>query len=322
MKYQKNVILDLRLFNTNKMEEWIVHTQPQRSSKKLFGVVVLNAVITLSEFIGGVASGSLSLVSDAFHNLSDTLAIIFSYGAQKMAQKEANERHTYGYQRLEILSAFINSFILIILSLFLAVEAFKRFNSPEKINSHLMLIVAVIGLLANLFSTLLLRQEADENLNIKSSYLHLLSDTLSSISVIIGAVLIRFFGIYWIDPVITLIISIYILLEAIIVIKKAAAILIQSAPTIDYEKMEQEIKAIEGVKDVHHVHIWQYSEKIIIFDGHIDFEDQLLSEIEKAYPRITSLLKLKYGITHVTIQAETHVKDQKKLIFLNKDESY
>ena len=299
-----------------------MHTQPQRSSKKLFGVVVLNAVITLSEFIGGVASGSLSLVSDAFHNLSDTLAIIFSYGAQKMAQKEANERHTYGYQRLEILSAFINSFILIILSLFLAVEAFKRFNSPEKINSHLMLIVAVIGLLANLFSTLLLRQEADENLNIKSSYLHLLSDTLSSISVIIGAVLIRFFGIYWIDPVITLIILIYILLEAIIVIKKAAAILIQSAPTIDYEKMEQEIKAIEGVKDVHHVHIWQYSEKIIIFDGHIDFEDQLLSEIEKAYPRITSLLKLKYGITHVTIQAETHVKDQKKLIFLNKDESY
>ncbi|HHD7666602.1 TPA: cation diffusion facilitator family transporter [Enterococcus faecium] len=299
-----------------------MHTQPQRSSKKLFGVVVLNAVITLSEFIGGVASGSLSLVSDAFHNLSDTLAIIFSYGAQKMAQKEANERHTYGYQRLEILSAFINSFILIILSLFLAVEAFKRFNSPEKINSHLMLIVAVIGLLANLFSTLLLRQEADENLNIKSSYLHLLSDTLSSISVIIGAVLIRFFGIYWIDPVITLIISIYILLEAIIVIKKAAAILIQSAPTIDYEKMEQEIKAIEGVKDVHHVHIWQYSEKIIIFDGHIDFEDQLLSEIEKAYPRITSFLKLKYGITHVTIQAETHVKDQKKLIFLNKDESY
>ncbi|PQF07831.1 cation transporter [Enterococcus faecium] len=288
-----------------------MHTQPQRSSKKLFGVVVLNAVITLSEFIGGVASGSLSLVSDAFHNLSDTLAIIFSYGAQKMAQKEANEKHTYGYQRLEILSAFINSFILIILSLFLAVEAFKRFNSPEKINSHLMLIVAVIGLLANLFSTLLLRQEADENLNIKSSYLHLLSDTLSSISVIIGAVLIRFFGIYWIDPVITLIISIYILLEAIIVIKKAAAILIQSAPTIDYEKMEQEIKAIEGVKDVHHVHIWHYSEKIIIFDGHIDFEDQMLSEIEKAYPRITSLLKLKYGITHVTIQAETHVKDQK-----------
>lgn len=315
MKYQKNVILDLRLTNINKMEERIVHTQPQRSSKKLFGVVVLNAVITLSEFIGGIASGSLSLVSDAFHNLSDTLAIIFSYGAQKMAQKEANEKHTYGYQRLEILSAFINSFILIILSLFLAAEAFKRFNSPEKINSHLMLIVAVIGLLANFFSTLLLRQEADESLNIKSSYLHLLSDTLSSISVIIGAVLIRFFGIYWIDPVITLVISIYILLEAIIVIKKAAAILRQSAPTIDYEKMEQEIKAIEGVKDVHHVHIWQYSEKIIIFDGHIDFEDQLLSEIEKAYPCITSLLKLKYGITHVTIQAETHVKDQKKLIF-------
>lgn len=109
-----------------------------------------------------------------------------------MARKEANKKRTYGYQRLEILSAFINSFILIILSLFLTVEAFKRFTSPEKINSHLMLTVAVIGLLANLFSVLLLRQEADESLNIKSSYLHLLSDTLSSVSVIIGAILIRF----------------------------------------------------------------------------------------------------------------------------------
>lgn len=113
-----------------------------------------------------------------------------------MARKEANKKRTYGYQRLEILSAFINSFILIILSLFLTVEAFKRFTSPEKINSHLMLTVAVIGLLANLFSVLLLRQEADESLNIKSSYLHLLSDTLSSVSVIIGAILIRFFDIY------------------------------------------------------------------------------------------------------------------------------
>ena len=136
-------------------------------------------------------SGSLSLVSDAFHNLSDTLAIIFSYGAQKWPEKKQIKTYVWlpAFRNIECFHQLIHIDHIILV---LTVEAFKRFTSPEKINSHLMLTVAVIGLLANLFSVLLLRQEADESLNIKSSYLHLLSDTLSSVSVIIGAILIRF----------------------------------------------------------------------------------------------------------------------------------
>lgn len=293
----------------------------QTTAKKMFGVVLLNAVITLSEFIGGVASGSLSLISDAFHNLSDTLAIVFSYVAQKIARKDADTKKTYGYQRSEIISAFINSFILGALSVVLAFEAVERLFKPETINSSLMLIVAVIGLLANLFSVLLLRRDAGESLNIKSSYLHLLSDTLSSFSVIIGALLIRYFEIYWVDPVITLLISVYIFFEAVHVVIKTVDILMQSAPAIDYQRLESDLKTITGVKDVHHIHVWQYSETKIVFDAHIDFEDQLLSEVEKIYPQIAKILKEGYGITHVTIQAEAKMDDRKKLIFLNKDES-
>lgn len=295
--------------------------QKQQSEKKMLGVVLLNAVITLTELVGGVLSGSLSLVSDAFHNLSDTLAISFSYIAKKIAQKEATEVKTYGYRRSEILSAFINSVVLIGLAVFLAIEAIKRFFTPEKIDGNLMLIVAVIGLLANLLSVILLKKEADESLNVKSSYLHLLSDTLSSVSVIVGAILIRLFGVYWIDPVITLLISAYILIEAIQIVKKSVDILMQSAPIIDYQQLSSEIKSINGIRDIHHIHAWHYDEQQVIFDAHIDFDDQMLSEIEKIYPEILSLLKEKYGFTHVTIQAETHIKDQKKLFFSNEDET-
>ncbi len=295
-----------------------MHEQPRTT--KIVWVVLLNAVITLAEFIGGIFSGSLSLISDAFHNLGDTLAITLSYIAQKIAVKERNPKKTYGYQRSEILSAFVNAMVLVVLSLILAIEAIKRFFEPETINSQLMLIVAIIGLVANLLSVLLLKKDTEKNLNLKSSYLHLLSDTLSSISVIIGAILIQKFGVYWLDPIITLVVSIYIFIEAIGVIKKTIDILMQSAPSLDYQRLKMEIEALPQVKTIHHIHVWQYSDTSVVFDAHIDFEDGLLSDIEKIYPVITDILKKKYGITHVTIQAETAMKDQKKLILRNDDE--
>lgn len=294
--------------------------QEHQRTTKIVWIVLLNGVITLAEFVGGIFSGSLSLISDAFHNLGDTLAITLSYIAQKIASKQRDPKKTYGYQRSEILSAFVNSMVLVVLSLILALEAIKRFFDSEKIDSKLMLIVAVIGLVANLLSVLLLKKDTDKNLNLKSSYLHLLSDTLSSISVIVGALLIKQFGIYWIDPMITLLVSIYIFIEAVGVIKKTIDILMQSAPVLDYQRLKKEIESLSGVKTIHHIHIWQYSDTSVVFDAHIDFADCLLSEIEKAYPLITDILKKNYGITHVTIQAETNAKDQKKLILRNQDE--
>ncbi|MFA5480284.1 MAG: cation diffusion facilitator family transporter [Candidatus Muiribacteriota bacterium] len=280
------------------------HDVSNISGKKIFWVTVLNALITTAEFIGGILSGSLALLSDAVHNLSDTLAIALSYVAFRISKKPKNERKTYGYKRAEILSAFLNSIVLFAISIFLVYEAVNRFRFPKTIDGNLMLIVAIIGLLANLFSVLLLHKDSQENLNIKSSYLHLLSDTVSSVGVIFGGILIKFWQIYWIDPLITILISIYILKETFQLIKHTVDILMQSAAPLNYDEIKKEIEQITEVKNIHHVHSWMSNEKTIYFDAHIDVENLLLSEIEKIYDKIEHILKEHYGISHITIQAE------------------
>ena len=167
------------------------------SGKKIFWVTLLNATITIAEIVGGILSGSLALLSDAVHNLSDTVSIAISYFANKIAQKPKNLGMTYGYKRAEILSAFINSTLLLAISALLIFEAFKRLKSPESINGTLMITVALIGLIANFISVFLLEKDSHENLNIKSSYLHLLSDTVSSVGVLAGGVVIKLWGIVW-----------------------------------------------------------------------------------------------------------------------------
>jgi cobalt-zinc-cadmium efflux system protein len=280
------------------------HDVSNLSGKKIFWVTVLNALITTAEFVGGILSGSLALLSDAVHNLSDTLAIALSYFAFTISKKPKNERKTYGYKRAEILSAFLNSSVLFAVSLFLIYEAVNRFRNPEIIDGTLMLSVAVIGLLANLFSVLLLHKDSKDNLNIRSSYLHLMSDTISSVGVIIGGGLIKLWNIYWIDPIITILISLYILRETLHVIKNTVDILMQSSAPLDYEKIRIEIESISEVKNIHHVHSWMSNEKTIYFDAHIDVENIMLSEIEKIYDKIEHILKDHYGISHITIQAE------------------
>lgn len=294
------------------------HHQPT-SGKRIFWVTLLNAGITLTEIIGGLLSGSLSLLSDAIHNLSDTVSIAFSYVAQRIGAKGRTPQKTYGYKRAEILAAFVNAVVLIGLSIFLLIEAIERFFVPETIDGNLMLIVALIGLVANLVSVLLLQQDAHHSLNIRSSYLHLLSDTLSSVGVILGALLIRFFQIYWIDPLITLLVSLYIMKEAYDVVKETVGILMQSAPELDYETIAARICQLPGIENVHHLHAWQIDEATIIFDAHILVKDQAVSDIENLYDTIAAILK-EYGISHVTLQPEVY-RDQREGLFHLTDES-
>ncbi|MDD3923381.1 MAG: cation diffusion facilitator family transporter, partial [Endomicrobiaceae bacterium] len=178
-----------------------VHAHTSLSGSKYLGVILLNICITIAEIIGGIMSGSLSLLSDAVHNFSDTVSIIFSYFAWKISGKKKDAKKTYGYKRAEIIAAFVNSSVLVIISLFLIFEAIKRFQNPETINSIIMIGVAIVGLLANFISMLLLEKESHHNMNIKSSYLHLLGDTLSSVGVVLGGIAIFIWNIFWIDPV-------------------------------------------------------------------------------------------------------------------------
>ncbi|MGV8905656.1 MAG: cation diffusion facilitator family transporter [Acetobacterium sp.] len=283
------------------------------SGKKIFWVTLLNAIITIAEIAGGIFSGSLALLSDAVHNLSDTVAIASSYIAYTIAQKPNDAKKTFGYKRAQILSAFINATVLLAISAMLIIEAFKRWQSPQSINGTLMIIVAFIGLAANLFSVILLKKDSHENLNIKSSYLHLLSDTVSSIGVLIGGVAIIQWGVLWIDPLITVMISLYISRETWHIIKTTVNILMQSSARLDYGAIKRDIERMGMVTNIHHAHSWMSDEKTIYFEAHIDMTDMPLSEVEKISQKIEEYLIENHGISHVTLQAEVNKCSDKSI---------
>lgn len=281
------------------------HDYTGLSGSKYLGVIILNGCITLAEIIGGIMSGSLSLLSDAVHNFSDTVSIIFSYCAWKIAGRKKDEKRTYGYKRAEIIAAFINASVLLVICLFLIFEAVKRFQNPQTINGSIMFIVATVGLLANFISMLLLKKEADGNINIKSSYLHILGDTLSSVGVVLGSIAISVWHIFWIDPVITLIIAVYIMIESWKIVKKTVDILMQSSADLNYASIQKDIENFDEVKSIHHVHTWMSNENTVYFEAHVDITDCMLSQACCIAGKIEQLLKEKYKIDHVTLQIET-----------------
>jgi cobalt-zinc-cadmium efflux system protein len=220
--------------------------------KKLLWVTLLNFSITIVQVIGGVLSNSLSLLSDALHNLADSSAILIAFLAGKRSKKQPDKYKTYGYKRIEILAAFFNGIVLIAICLFLFVEAYERFVDPKPIKGLIMLIVASFGLLANLISVLVLHKSKNKNLNIKAAYLHLMGDTLSSVAVIIGGVAIWLFNIVWIDPLITILVGMYIIWHTWSVVKESIDILMQAVPAnIDINEIKYNVEKLPEIDNIH-----------------------------------------------------------------------
>ncbi|MGE3063544.1 MAG: cation diffusion facilitator family transporter [bacterium] len=289
------------------------HDAKNYSAAKLLMVILLNAIITIVEIIGGIISGSLALLSDSLHNFSDTVSIVLSYFALKISHKNKSIKKTYGYKRAEVLVAFVNSSVLMALSFFLIFEAYKRFKNPQHIETGLMIFVAAVGLIANFISVFLLKKDSKESMNIKSSYLHLLSDTISSVGVILGGLAMMFFNVKWIDPLITFLISVYIIKETWTIIKQSVDILMQSSADLDYDDIKLKIENIEGVKNIHHVHTWMSNENTLYFEAHIEIDDMLISKADKIVETIEHLLKEDFKVSHTTIQIETNVCTDKSL---------
>lgn len=283
---------------------------------KLLLTILLNIVITIAEFVGGLLSNSLALISDAVHNLTDVLALVFSFVSRKIALKKADKKRTFGYKRAEILTALLNASILFGISIFLISEAWERFQEPSQINAVMMLVVAGTGLLANLVSMLILHGHKKGSLNIKSAYLHMLGDTLSSVAVIIGGLLIWIWDIYWIDPLITILVAIYLITESWRIIRQSANILMQASPDgADLHKISQDIEQIAHIKGIHHVHIWQLDENDIHFESHIELQNDLkISECDAIRTKIDLLLKEKYKINHTTYQFEYVLNHERTLL--------
>lgn len=279
------------------------HYHAPLHGKKLLTVTLLNFVITVAEIVGGLLSNSLSLLSDAVHNLGDTLAIFFAYVANRWGNKKADKRRTFGYKRVEILTAFFNALVLVVICLFLFIEAYHRFFNPEPIKGVLMLVVAVVGLLANWISVLILQKDKNRNINVKAAYLHLLGDTLSSIAVIIGGVAIWLWNIVWIDPLITVLVGVYIIFHTWDVLKQSVDILMQGAPrNIDIDSLVSEIEAITQVRDIHHLHIWQLNDEQVHFEAHINATENIdMISATELRQKINEILR-HHNIHHSTLQ--------------------
>jgi len=292
------------------------HHHHEVKGKNLFFTILLNAGISLAELIGGIISGSISLISDAIHNFSDVLSLIISYIANKLAKKEATENRTFGYKRSEILAAFFNSATLIVLAVFILFEAIERFIKPVEISSNLVIWLALGSIVVNGLSVLFIKKDAEGNMNMKSAYLHLFGDMMTSIAVLIGGILMKYFQLYWIDPVFSIVIAIYLIYLSWDIFKSSLKIMMQFTPdNIDVNKIGLDISLIKGVKNIHHIHVWQINEHDIMFEAHVDLEENLkVTSFEHILKTIKKYLHDNYEIHHVTIQPEYSVDDDKQLI--------
>ncbi len=296
------------------------HTHPV-NEKNLLAATLLNTVIASVEVAGGILSGSLALYSDALHNLSDAFATFIAYMATLIGRKKANQKLTFGYKRIEILAALTNAVILIVVSIFLLKEAWERWNHPEPIDSRIMLVVAMIGLLANVYALLILRKDAGKSINVKAAYVHLMGDSLSSVVVIIGGVLIALFDIYWIDPLITLFISLYIIRSGYLILRDSVHILMQSAPGhLDLDAIKAQVELIPEVLNIHHMHAWMLTDSEIHLEAHVELNSDLaLSQVTTLQKDIEQLLKKSHRVRHVTLQFEFQADHASSLINTTSD---
>lgn len=280
------------------------HNTSNLRGKKLLWVALLNFSITIVQIIGGLISNSLSLLSDALHNLGDSSAIFIAFLAGKKSRTKPDKDKTFGYKRIEILAALFNAVALISICIFLFYEAFVRFITPEPITGKIMFIVATFGLLVNLISVVVLNKDKDHNLNIKAAYLHLMGDTFSSVAVIFGGIAIWKYNIFWIDPLITVFVGIYIIYHTWGVVKQTVDILMQSVPSnINLSEIKKYIEEISEIENLHHVHVWKLDDKQTHFEAHINIYNNInMLEMMGIKINIEHLLREKFGMNHITLQ--------------------
>lgn len=277
----------------------------QVGSRPLKLVLVIVVVIMVVEIIGGILSNSLALLGDAGHMLVDALALGLALFAMTIARKPATLSKTYGYHRAEIMAALANGTALILLALWIFYEAYQRFLDPPIVQTFLMLLVATIGLIANLAGILLLRRASHEHLNIKAAFWHIIGDTISSAGVIVAGVIISVTGWYVVDPLIAVFMGCIILWGAVRIVRESADILLEAVPRdIQVDKVIETLKNVPGVEDVHDIHIWTITSGIHALSAHLLIADQMVSRSAEIVEIVNNNLTRHFGITHTTLQLE------------------
>lgn len=280
--------------------------------------IVLNILITIAQAIGGFVSGSLALLSDALHNFSDVLSLIISYVANALAKRKASYNKTFGYKRAEIIAAFVNAATLVIVAIILIIEAVERFVAPQQIESGLVIGLAVLGIVVNGISVLLLHRDANKNMNMKSAYLHLFTDMAASVAVLIGGLLMKFYKLWWIDSFLTLAIALYLIFVGYDLLKKSVRVLMLFTPEdVRIEDITAAVNTLPQIKSIHHIHIWQLNEDEVHLEAHLEFTNDItLSQFDKVLTDIEELLYHKFSINHVTIQPEYERTEDSKAVIV------
>lgn len=276
--------------------------EPPASLKNLILAIVINGGIVAFELVFGLLIQSMALISDAVHNLSDIAHMLFSYWAEKVARRPANERKTYGYRKIEFIAAFVNSIGLSVVIAFVFWETVKRFTAPAEVPGQTMLWVAVVAFVGNGAATLLLQKVAARNINLKSAWLHSLQDSLFSLAVIVGALLILFFGWRLVDPILSLLICLVIAREIYKIVRQAVNSLLDAVPPgIDFLQVKNDLLTIPAVSEVNDLHIWETGSEQKLLSAHlVSGEDN--PDHEAIIRAVQEMLLHKYGINHTTLQ--------------------
>jgi len=275
----------------------------ESGNKNIAWAIVLNIIITAFEIVVGLFIGSLALVSEALHNFSDVGSLSLSWWGEKIKTRGNTALKTYGYKRAEILIAFINSLVLLAVVAYILIEASQRLFHPAEIAGTFMIWAALVALVGNGIATYILEKDAHKNLNMKSAWLHSFQDALFSLGIVVGAVLIYYFHWYIVDPVISIVLSVYVLKEVYGLLKDTVNILMESVPEdIDFEEVKSALNSMAGVIGVNDLHIWQTDSNSRFLSAHLEIENVENGERNELLYQIQEMLMSKFKINHVTIQ--------------------
>lgn len=281
------------------------HHHEDDSDQKIIFAISINFLLTLVQIIGGIISGSLALIADALHNLSDAASLVLALFARKIGRKSADEFKTFGYKRAEIIASLINLTLLIVLSLYLIYEAIWRFIEPVMISGWIIIIIAGVAFLIDLYTSIITYKISHNNMNMRAAFLHNLSDALASIGVIIAGVLIVLYNVIWVDAVITMMIGGYILWQGIKMLPDSINFLMDGTPKeISVAQVKDNLSQFEEIIDIHHMHIWNLDEKRIALEAHVVVDSNNLMETAEIKKKLKSNLEKYFGIVHSTLEFE------------------
>ncbi|NJC96640.1 MAG: cation transporter [Anaerolineales bacterium] len=277
----------------------------QRSATRLSISLFLTLAFVVVEALAGIYANSLALLTDAAHNLTDVIALALSWVAIRLTTRPANERKTYGYHRVGILVALINSTTLVLISLGIFYEAWHRFVSPPEVQSGILIGVGLVAVVINLVTALLIHRGSEHDLNLRSAFVHLMGDVLSTVGAVIAGILIYFTGANWLDPLVSVLIGVLILYNAWGILRDAVDILLEAKPRdIDSTKLVEDMLEVDGVLGVHDLHIWSITQGMRTMSAHILTDDLSISEGAGIQREINEMVHHRYNIAHATLQLE------------------